>query len=74
MADMDERRHSHDEAAALAAELVGLPLHDAIQRAEAAGFQVRTLAEGDVVTLEMNWNRVNLTRAPDGTVLRASRG
>jgi hypothetical protein len=74
MADADERRHSHDEGAALAAELVGLPMQDAIQRAEAAGFQVRTLAEGDVVTLEMNWNRVNLTRAPDGSVLRASRG
>jgi hypothetical protein len=74
MVDLDGRQHRDDEAVALAAELVGRAMEDAIQRAEEKGFQVRTLAEGDVVTLEMNWNRINLTRAPDGTVLRAYRG
>ncbi len=31
----------------------------------------RTLAEDDVITAEMNWDRINLTRASDGSVLRA---
>jgi hypothetical protein len=74
MVDADGYRPEHDGAAILAAELAGLPMNTAIQRVEAEGFQVRTLAEGDVVTLEMNWNRINLTPAPDGTVLQASRG
>jgi hypothetical protein len=74
MVGLDEPQQWPDEGAALAAELVGLPLLDAIRRAEEKDFQVRRLAEGDVVTLEMNWNRVNLTPAPDGTVLRAYRG
>lgn len=71
---MEGRQQRDDEAAALAADLVGIPMEDAIQQAEKKGFLVRTLTEGDIVTLEMNWNRINLTHAPDGTVLRAYRG
>jgi hypothetical protein len=74
MADVEGWEQRHEEAAALAQQLVGLDMDEAVQRVEQAGFPVRTLHEGDVVTLEFVAGRVNLTYAADGTVLRASAG
>jgi hypothetical protein len=71
---MEGHLQRHDAAVAFAGELVGLPLEVAIQRVEEYGFMARTLAEDDVITAEMNWDRINLTRASDGSVLRASVG
>ena len=80
MADMSERwkrkEQRHREAATLAEQLIGLNKDDAVERAEGEGFKVRALPESfdGVLTMEFIANRVNLTYAPDGTVIRASAG
>jgi hypothetical protein len=57
-----------EPGAELAHSLEGRPLLDAVQHAEAAGWQVRAVAEGAPITLDHRIDRMNLEH--NGLVVR----
>jgi tRNA(adenine34) deaminase len=62
------RRQPEGPGEQLAHELEGLALMEAVQHAEAAGWQVRAVAEGAPITLDYRTDRMNLEH--NGLVVR----
>lgn len=62
------RRQPTGPGEQLAQSLEGRPLLDAVQHAEAAGWQVRAVAEGAPITLDHRTDRINLEH--NGLVVR----
>lgn len=70
--DWEQAERRHADARVLAPTLVGLPTHEAVSRAEAAGFTTQLV--GEVMTAELALGRIRIAEDDAGIVTRAWAG